>query len=812
MTNNYQDVKKRFKIIIPEEWSNRQKGEFWEDVSAPLFRRHRWKAIQDVEFEGMQTDIYVKNLDTGEKGLVECKFQKDPISAPIIQKLLGQVIFNKCKYGYLLSTSELASTSKALIEGFEYEQVKLVFWGPDQLADIFIDINCINLPDIYQEGIGRIETITLLVTHTKDLFWIAEEIGDNGYTGRVIIFPIKNNYFTVEEWKKYFAEHSISWANLNINIITKNTSILRNNQQLQSNYKFNNIIVSKINQADSFDDYHRPCRPQDFFGRDKAQEKFWRFIKNVRDKETELRVVCFPGSTGVGKSSLVLKLASNCSDRNDVKDNFYIHHVDVTSVDYDRASLFINAVIAKAFQEAVNNKFIDITDHKILVESTEPPFLSSNSIKLALENLKVNQRVIVIFFDQFEEILTKESLSTLYDLFKIVAYEVDALKENIVLGFCWRTDINLPVKHTAYYTWHDLERIRKDIEFDEFSYQDSLNLLEGFSDYLKQKRKRLDPKIKKWLSENCQNLPWLLKKLCGDIYNQNFDKREMSSIQKKLITKFDIKKIFDADIQRYSKSPEHRACLEYVAKQAPVPIIEVCNKFNHDVINSLVRAKLIIETGENYKIYWDIFREYFLEGILPIITITYRPRTRISTLLKIFRLLKPAATKLEELLQKTDYENSTVDNAIQDLQNFFQVEKDKSNNYILVPEHLISLQDDELADHLADHIEDHIVIREIYENNKPNQCIWYDDFKNLLRRIYSEEGSIKPETPKNYSSKMLSWFCFAGLLEIRQDWLIARPIRPRSGKQKGKVSQCEFDKRKRSKSKVHEGQLELFDN
>ncbi|MEH2248790.1 restriction endonuclease [Nostoc sp.] len=810
MAQNHQYIKKRFKVILPREWNNRQKGQFWEDIAAPLFRQQRWKVLQDVEFEGMQTDIYVKNSDTDEKGLVECKFQKDAIDAPTIEKLIGQVVIRKCKYAYLLSTSELASTSKAIIEDFEDEKIKLVFWGPERLAEVFMDIKGISIPDIYQKGIGRVESITLLVTHTKDFFWVAEEIGEDGYPYRAIIFPITDNYFPVEEWKKYFLTHELNWGGLDIDVITKTEIRYKDNLQSQHTLKIDKLIVSKINEADSFDDYHHPSRPQDFFGRSETQDKFWNFIKNVRNDKTQLRVVCFPGSTGIGKSSLVLKLAAECCLQKEYKDSFYIYHVDVTSVNADRAMFFIIGVITKALQEAVDNGFIEIANHKILIESTEPPFFSSRSIQLAVENLKVNRRVMIIFFDQFEEILTKDSLATLYELFQTAAYEVDSLKENIVLGFCWRTDINLPIQHRAYHTWHELQRIRKDIDFNEFSYQDSLKLLHGFDEYLKQEGKPLDPKIKRWLAENCQNLPWLLKKLCGDIYNQNIDGSEITSKNKKVITKFDIKRIFDADIQRYIKNKDYHTCLQYIAKQSPVPISDVCSKFDPDVINRLVRSKLVIQTGQNYKIYWDIFREYLLDGTLPTIIISYKPRTRISTLFRIFRLLKPSATKLQ-LVQNSGYEKGTVDNAIQDMQNFLQVEKYRDTDIITAPEYLIKLKDEELSEHLAEQIEAHIIIREIYEKIKPDEWIWYEEFKELWKKFEPDEGKLKPATKKDYTSRMLSWFCFAGLLEIRQDWLIARPIRPRQGKQKGKLSECNFDKPRASKSRINPGQLSLFD-
>ena len=48
MTENI-DIKKRFKIILPNEWSNRDKGKFWEDVAAPLWEHLTFANIDKVE-------------------------------------------------------------------------------------------------------------------------------------------------------------------------------------------------------------------------------------------------------------------------------------------------------------------------------------------------------------------------------------------------------------------------------------------------------------------------------------------------------------------------------------------------------------------------------------------------------------------------------------------------------------------------------------------------------------------------------------------------------------------------------------------
>ena len=806
----------RFKIVIPDEsqWINKQRGTFWETVSADLFRKQRWKVTQDIEFEGMQTDIYVKHLDTDEIGLIECKFQQELIDAPTIFKLMGQALYKKVDFAYLLSNSDLNKNAKPVVLEYKQQQNKpfsLVSWSSNELAEVFMGLYNIKPPDMGKIS-GRCETITLLVTHEKDFFWVAEEMGKSNSPSRaIIIFPTQksNRCLSSEEWKEYFASDK-EWKNLEVTVFNPTVNE-RKNKLINQSISEKKVTVSNINQADSFDDYHRPSRPEDFFGRKTHQDKFWEFVKKVRDKSTDLRVVSFSGNSGFGKSSLVLKLASECGSKseNEDKRNVYIYHIDVTSVNQTNVDLFVSAAIIKALEGAIENRFVEIPNH---LESINPesPF-HSESIRLLIENLENSDKVIVIFFDQFEEILTKDALSSLYGLFKDAAYEIDSLKKNIVLGFCWRTDVHLPPEHPASSTWEKLQERLKNIKLAEFSESESLELLDGFQEYVTTKKDKELEIITKATSlrDNLSsqpwfNQPWYLKRECGELYNQDIDQSKLDPDQNKVITKSDIETSFNKDIQGAIITGDDK-CLKYIAKFSPVSKMDVRREFNKDVISSLLKSKLVIETGENYKIYWDIFREFMLDGKLPEMIISYRPRTKISTVLKIFRLLDQYET-ISDLVPASNYAESTVKNALQDLQNFFEVTKDKKSGKIIASEKILKLKDEEIAEKLAEQIEAHVVIKKIYEQLNSGEWMWLAEVQNLL----SDEEKLRSTTATDYASKMLSWFHFAGLLEVSKGRIV-RPTHPKQGKQKGKPLDCEPPYNPQPKSNVVPGQLPFFD-
>lgn len=210
----YNRLKKKFKVVIPNDWSNKQKGDFWEKVVADLFRQQGWKVRENISITGMQIDVLIKN-DVEEIGLVECKFHQEKIDADVIDKLIGKTNRKKAKFSYLLSTSELNSTANGIVSEYNNteQSVKLRCWCGEQLVEKFRNIYNFNIPnlDLAQENIGDIKTITLLLNQSKEFYWIAEEISSQGSPCRAIIFSASSNFsgskLTLQEWKDYFVEY-----------------------------------------------------------------------------------------------------------------------------------------------------------------------------------------------------------------------------------------------------------------------------------------------------------------------------------------------------------------------------------------------------------------------------------------------------------------------------------------------------------------------------------------------------------------------------------------------------------------------------
>lgn len=194
----------------------------------------------------------------------------------------------------------------------------------------------------------------------------------------------------------------------------------------------------------------------------------------------------------------------------------------------------------------------------------------------------------------------------------------------------------------------------------------------------------------------------------------------------------------------------------------------------------------------------------------------YRIRNSIATVVEVFQILQKAGFQgmsRQELGRRANRSTSKIDNIIWDLHNFelaiFQEDR------VRVEINLMSSERFEVANHLAEVLKRHKVVKEIYAAVKPNQIIsrgylhtliekvrpYKKDVSTQLEKKYTDQGYFQPllfevcsdkkqiatKSVGDYTSRMLGWFFFTGLLEYRGKEIIVIPMD--EGEQKGKLLQ-----------------------
>ena len=736
------EIDKNILIILPSTYNSTERGAFFEKLCANILKKQSYE-IKAIEIRkiGMEVDIEAIHTPSQKKIYVECKFyHTQKISANVVDLCFSQAYRNGCKSIALFSTTPLGKDGQGAYQQYlEDEKVDFAYYDRTEILNalialgLVIDIDALNLNP-------NIRNATLLIHPEISMIWLFQVIEDGipqrllyyGKDERIDSTRIRN----ILKSKNVFEGLSIEKYNsADEKIITK------------TQISITKEVVSKILLADDIMDY-KPCRPENFVGREQIQKEIWDYLDSVRSDKTDYRILSIVGPSGNGKSSLVANLSERFRNVK-WKNKFYLFPVDVRSA---RGANFIIEAIAKAFDSAINDDFIEY-HNEFLIENVSE-ITSGVSFNKCIDYLKFHNKVLILFFDQFEEIFMKEELFGLFKAFERIAIDTSSERTNFVLGFSWRSGITLGEENPAYSMWNRLKDFRVDKRLDNFYAKDSSKMVSSFE---KSTSKKLISSLRKRIIQQSQGLPWFLKKLCIHIFKKIVNGVSQEDL---LINQFQIKDLFDDDLDRPDKECD---CLKFVANNSPIDQYEVTKEFGYDTLQTLIADRLVIKTGEKISVYWDVFRDYLRTQQTPIIPWTYMPSYNITSSLKLLDFVeKDKAFSLESLTELSDYTNGTINNIITDLQSFSIIKKNQNNNYIL------AIDKKNIADSIRSHFLGHVVYLKILEesNKFSPKYVTKEYFTSIVNKYFSNsEGN--PQI--GYSNKLISWFQYAGLISFRNN-------------------------------------------
>src|SRR5690606_39555975 len=187
-----------------------------------------------------------------------------------------------------------------------------------------------------------------------------------------------------------------------------------------------------------------------------------------------------------------------------------------------------------------------------------------------------------------------------------------------IIGFSWKSDFFIQSDDPSYHLWQQAKEQAREFTISEFGEKE----IDGIIKQLEGSIGLIDKGVKDRIKESSQGLPWLTKKLCIHI----LDQIESGLAKEKLIeSNLNIIDLFRKDEERLS-SKELKA-IKVIAKKAYdgsfFDETEVGDIIESETISSLLHKRLIIRSGANYNIYWDIYRDYLVTGNIPIIGESY---------------------------------------------------------------------------------------------------------------------------------------------------------------------------------------------
>lgn len=741
-------------LQIPDDWTTDQRGEFFEAFVEELLRPMRLTVDRRLRFTGMEIDLLAKGLDEPRTILIECKAQREALSSDIISKLLGNVTIRGADAGWLFSTSDLTKDGRGQWEEIQTNPAlapRFRWYPPEKLIEILIEQRSIVPPRALCAPSPPLTAgdATLVCTPLKR-YWLTEVLED-GFPAHFMIFEGSTGK-VIEKAEAALITKSLDRFSSLHYLSAELTDYRPIAQALRA-------PVARVVSGDAWDDL-RPARPADFVGRDDLILSILEFIDQVRNGETNTRTFALQGDSGWGKSSLVLKLSDIADKRRRLR------RCSLSAVDSRSAtnSAFVSNALRVAFTDAASRGIITKRRDFEILSLTHP--LDSPDVLGALNELKARDSIIVLVFDQFEELFTKESLFETFNAVRELSLDLDSKQVPLVLGFAWKTDISLPQQHPAYHLWHALSDRRRDFRIRRFGPSDIGKVISRSE---REMRNKLSPALRARLIEQCQGYPWLLKKLLVHVAQRL---REASSQYALLERELDVEMLFQEDVA--GLSPDQLRCLKYVAERAPAYVSEVEEHFQSDTTSLLLSKHLLVRSGLNYVIYWDIFRDYLTEGKVPQIPWTRAfqrdPRPAVVAAQAIQAEGEVSARKLAAIFRMTE---RGCQNILGDLVALQIVDRIANEQYRLAS-HIKSTAPQDLAEHVNEQLARHVVCRDVATRYDRDTPISIDDLETIVRRT-RPDAQVSANVLHQYAMNLKRWLLFAGHLEERGP-LLYRPV------------------------------------
>jgi hypothetical protein len=356
--------------------------------------------------------------------------------------------------------------------------------------------------------------------------------------------------------------------------------------------------------------------------------------------------------------------------------------------------------------------------------------------------------------------------------------DVGEVQSNIIVGFSWKSEFFIQAENESYSWFQQAKEQSCEFVVPEFGAKETNGIIKQLEESLKQinkKNKELNNELKNRLTESSQGFPWLIKKLCIHVYNQiKSGKNQDDLIDENL----NIESLFKADLSDVIE--KEQKALTMVANKAVIGNLFDENDISEyglsKEIKSLIDKRLIIRSGFNYNVYWDIFRDYLVNGQVPQIRRGYLFKQSPASCLKVFLTFKNNYRMSFDDLQKAQTKRigaGALGNILIELRNLELVKKTEGKDEYYIPDN-IEVTEAFLKDEIGRKIKDFSTYQKLKEID--TKIIEINQITQVSRDIF-KSVSHKDKTWKTYSNYFANWLKYS---EIELSNRIQEPQRGKS--------------------------------
>ncbi|WP_437609944.1 restriction endonuclease [Sorangium sp. So ce834] len=131
---------KQVRIELSEEHSQKEKGDFLEDMFRTLMEKQRYSVVQRIRFTGTEIDLLCDHRDRSDTALVECKARLTVVADDLKNFAYDLLVAKKAGHGYFVHTSELQQNAAGVADELRRGHESLItFIGPEKLMELLQD-------------------------------------------------------------------------------------------------------------------------------------------------------------------------------------------------------------------------------------------------------------------------------------------------------------------------------------------------------------------------------------------------------------------------------------------------------------------------------------------------------------------------------------------------------------------------------------------------------------------------------------------------------------------------------------------------
>lgn len=721
---------KQVRIEFPEGSSAKDKGDLLEDLMRSVLERQRYVVTQRIRFVGTEIDLLCKHKDRrDDTALAECKARLNIVADDLKNFAYDLLVAKKARHGYFVHTTELQQNAAGVADeliGANGDQVTLI--GPEKLMDLLAESGLIaSPPSLPSTGLTPTKLILLYTPDFKA--WIQVLAAGAAPSHFAICSAIGRILEPADESlaRKYLADElqdleKLAWAQSAAQVVTTREP----------------EAVALVQESTEWTDL-RPVGAKYFVGRDKLTAELYRFVRAPLEDTDAPRVFFIEGKSGWGKSSIIAHLRARARNKRN-KNSFFVQAIDSRSAN---TSAFVGAALQSLLTAAAQAEFIPRDRAESIRFPSWFDLLADPKFGELFSWLRERDRMLVLVFDQFEDVFRKTEL---FRAFHKLMLDATARSENLLLGFSWKSEISIPMDNPAYSLWQQARETATAFSIEKFGAGEVEKVITQLQ---QQSGKQIPPPLRRRLRESSQGFPWLTKKLATHCF---FELRKGLTPDELIDQDLNVRALFDRD--RDQLTPEETRGLKVIAKRAydgdAFDVSEVDETVPEAVVDRLLAKRLIVRTGGKYSVYWDIFRDYLVEGTPPRLEDSFLLRQYPSPCTQALAvILSRSRTRVIDIQAALGVTEGTALNLLRELRNVGAVTK-KSDRY-LARQDVVS--DDAFRLFMKKRLESHLLSRAL--RKKPGQIL-QSDVTAALRIGYSS-FAFEDKTWDVYADFFIAW-------------------------------------------------------